>query len=56
MVVSIDRLFDNLLACARGWRLDATLYRGRRREWRLEKARAFEAWADALIEGLDDDA
>jgi hypothetical protein len=46
------RIAAGLERCALGWRLDAQRYKGRRREWREERADALMTRAYALL-GLE---
>lgn len=49
---SIWQRAAGLERCAIGWRLDAQRYRGRRREWRMERADRCEVLAYRLL-GLE---
>lgn len=47
--IKLETRFDMALATAAGWRRDAQLYTGRRRETRLNHARRMEAVAERMV-------
>lgn len=47
--ITPEARFDNALATAEGWRLDARLYTGRRRKVRLEHAKRMERIAGQIV-------
>ena len=50
-----EQRFDNALAAAAGWRADALLYLGYRRQLRIAHAERMEAIAAAVVEAADGD-
>jgi len=46
--ITAEQRFDAALAAAAGWRLDARLYVGARRQSRLDHARRMEAIAERI--------
>lgn len=47
--ITPDARFDAALASAAGWRLDARLYVGARRQLRLDHARRMERIAEQIV-------